>query len=331
MTSTLDLGPILVTGACGFVGGHLVRRLCGEGRQVRGLVRPGARHSLGETGATLIEADINDAVALADAAAGCASVFHLAAVTPAPGLPDKAYRQVNVEGTRTMLAVCRSSGVRRLVHSSTVGVYGRIRHVPATERSPTDPSGPYRASKLEGERLVREAAARGEAPAVIVRLTDLMGPGATSWLGLARALAGGGFRLVGGGRNRNQITFVSDAVEGLVNAALAPEVEGETFLIAGEEAPTVAHIVEVVRRALGAPPLAGTLPDWPFRAYVGLGEIVYRRMRRELPGVQRYGLALNDKVFSIEKARRRLGYRPLMPFDEGMARTIAWYRAEGLV
>lgn len=320
----------LVTGATGFVGGALVDELERRGHAIRVFVRPGRGKALAERGFEIAEGDIADAAALGRAMEGCDNVYHMAGQMLGDRTGTRQYRHVNVDGVAAVVEACRGKPLR-LIHASTVGVYGMIKNPPVDETSPVSPSTPYRASKYEGETIVRRAMADGGLAAVIVRLPAMIGPRSTLWLGLIKAIAAGNFRIIGDGTNTDHITYISDAVEGLILCGETPGIEGETFVLAGADEVSVNHIVAQIARELGAPGPKGHLPRWPYALYSRLSEMSYAVLGRELPKVHNYSLFLNRKAFSIDKARQRLGYDPKIDFDEGIARTIAWSRAEGLL
>jgi nucleoside-diphosphate-sugar epimerase len=135
---------VLVTGATGFTGGHLARGLLAAGHDVTALVRPqsavgAAAHALEEIGVRIAVGDLADRSAVARAAKGVEVVYHIAATYREPGLPDSAYRVVNVEGTRHVLEAALTTGARRVVHCSTGGVHGPIARPPADEDPPRRP------------------------------------------------------------------------------------------------------------------------------------------------------------------------------------------------
>src|SRR5689334_17231217 len=146
---------ILVTGATGFTGGHLCRRLARDGYSVRGLVRDLSRKS--ELQRERIEpmvGDLRDRKSLERAAEGVDLVYHVAALFRQENVSRKEMWETNVEGTRNMLDAALKAGVRRFVHCSTVGVHGDVKNPPANEEAPYGPGDHYQDSKTEAERLV---------------------------------------------------------------------------------------------------------------------------------------------------------------------------------
>jgi dihydroflavonol-4-reductase len=161
---------VLVTGATGFTGGHLARALSAEGHGVRALVRdPAAAGDLAAGGIELVGGDLRDRGSLERAVAGVEVVYHIAAIYRQAGVSSDTYRAVNATAVGDLVDAAARAGVRRVVHCSTVGVHGDIEHPPANEDAPLKPGDIYQVTKLEGERLAREAAQRTGVAVTIVR------------------------------------------------------------------------------------------------------------------------------------------------------------------
>ena len=321
----------LVTGATGFIGSHLVRSLVADrraGSAVRALVQPGQdATALTKLDVEVVPGDLRDAAAVKAAARGCKQVFHLAAQSRGHGA--RLHREVNVEGTRNVVSACLEAGVDRLVHASTAGVYGLIRDPPAHEASPTRPNSHYRATKLLAEEHLRGGHARDGLPVVIARLTDTVGAGTLSWLGLCRAVAMPGFRRIGAGRNVNQLCHVSDIVAGLKLCAERPGIEGRSYILSGERAIPVAELIAWIAEDLGVPPSRRQLPDPPFQAVTLLGDLLFRKLGVEVPVLYRYALFVTQKAYDISRAREELGFVPTASVREGVHAMLAWYREAG--
>jgi nucleoside-diphosphate-sugar epimerase len=320
----------LVTGATGFIGSHLTELLVRKGRRVVALVRPrsGTRR-LQELGVEIHIGDVGDARCVSRAVEGCGQVFHLAGARPANTSDVSEYRRVNVEGTLKLARAALDAGVGRLVFASSVGVFGYIRRGFVDERTPTHPDTPYRASKLAAELRLLEMHRREGLPVTIARLSSVVGPGATSWLPFCRAIARKDFRLIGRGTNCVPIGHVSDAIEGLVRCADAPDVEGETFIITAGETITLCDCVAAIRRSIHSKTEPGQLPEAPFHVVRTLASIFFRTTGVEIPHARRYDVFLEDLVFDISKARMRLNYQPLVSPGEAVEVMARWYRQHG--
>ena len=154
-------GRVLVTGAGGFTGLALARSLVHRGHPVRGLVRSSSGvEELTASGVDVLAGDVRDAALVRRALEGVEIVYHLAAVFRRAGVPDSEYRTVHVDATRQLIEIAAESGVRRVVHCSTVGVHGDVQgDAPATEDAPFRPMDIYQQTKLEGEWMARETSA----------------------------------------------------------------------------------------------------------------------------------------------------------------------------
>ena len=191
------MDSVLVTGASGFTGSHLVNRLIKNGARVRALVREKTDAGfLRDMGAGVYTGDITDRKAVFRAVRGAGLVFHAAAAFREAKLPDSVYRQVNLEGTRNVLDAGLEFGVKRIVHCSTIGVYGDVSQIPTDEKSPFNPGDIYQQTKLEGEALARRYFLEKSAPVVILRPCGIYGPGDMRFLKLFRSIAGKKFFMI---------------------------------------------------------------------------------------------------------------------------------------
>src|SRR5215210_2994492 len=227
---------VLITGGTGFVGAHLVRRLLEGGHQVVSLDKnPGLfDDELRSKGATLLSGSVTEAEDVNRAMCGCTLVYHLASPFGDILQPDAAYWDIEVNGTRNVLAAAERLGVRRVIHCSTQGVHGIIEQPPGDEESPMAPRDYYCYSKVEGERVCQEFIDRGM-DLVIVRPTSVYGPGDTrGWLKLFRMVNHGWFLMIGDGRTLNHPVYVENLVDVFELAASNPAAKGRVYL-AGDQ------------------------------------------------------------------------------------------------
>lgn len=324
---------VLVTGATGFIGQALARRLLAAGERVRVLARQPAR--VAEAGLQVqevYEGDITDAAAVERAVAGAGTVYAVAGTFREPSLSDERYREVNVRAVRLMMEAARKHGVRRVVHCSTVGIHGNVVGAPANEDTPIRPDGIYEVTKAEGDRTAL-AYARDGLGVVVIRPAPVYGPGDTRLVKLFKLAARDRVVLLGNGRPHYHMVYIDDLVEAFRLAGMTPGVSGEAFIIAGAERPTLEDLVRRIGRLTGhADQRILKLPAGPV---LGLGELC-ERLCRPLginPPIYRRRIEffVNNRAYDIGKAERRLGYRPAVSLDEGLARTAAWYRAQGFL
>lgn len=327
----------LVTGATGFTGGALARFLAARGAQVRALVRDVKR--AGSTAIALqnhdievVQGDLTDRASLARAVAGVDVVYNIAALYREAGRPRAEYRAVNADAVGTLIEVGREAGVRRLVHCSTVGVHGDVEHPPANEDAPLRPGDIYQETKLEGERIGREVAGRTGMELVIARPSGIYGPGDRRLFKLIGGIARRRFVMLGAGRHFYHVTFIDDLCEGFRLCATVAGAAGRTYLLAGGELTSLSRLVAIAAEAARVPPPRLRLPVWPVWlagaacelacAPFGLEPPIYRR---------RVDFFRKSRAFDIGRARRELGFNPQVGVQEGIGRTLEWYREQGWI
>jgi dihydroflavonol-4-reductase len=323
---------VLVTGATGFVGSHLAHALVGAGNAVRALVRPGdGARQLAESGIEVFEGQLTSPDDVKNAAEGCGAIYHLAAAFRSVAHSDEYYWRVNVGGTLNVLAAARAHGCERLVHCSTGGVHGHIEHPPADETYRFKPGDVYQRTKLEAE-LAAAAAGKEGLPVSIVRPGAIYGEGDMRFLRLFRAIQQHRFAMVGSGNTRLHMVHVDDMVRGLMLAGSHPNAAGETFIIAGSEAPTLNEIANAVADAMGVRRPILHVPVWPVYAAAVLCETVCVRLGVEpILHRRRIGFFTHHREFDISKARRLIAYEPRTTLREGVYRTARWYAQAGLI
>lgn len=321
---------ILITGASGFTGSHLARKMKEAGYQVRALVRPGRDASfLEKIGAKIVRGDVTQKETLVPAVQGVETVYHLAAVYRQEGIPKKVFWEVNVEGTRNLLEVSREAKVKRFVHCSTVGVQGEIKNPPATEEAPYNPGDHYQTSKMEGEKVALSYFREGRLPGVVFRPVGIYGPGDLRFLKLFRNVKK---PMIGSGKVLYHLTYIDDLVEGIRLVGETPGIEGEIFTLAGPRYTTLNELYTILAEILGTRPSRIHLPVWPFLVLGTLCEWICTPFRIQPPIYRRrLDFFLKDRAFDISKAKNRLGYSPKVDLKEGLTKTALWYKEKGLL
>jgi nucleoside-diphosphate-sugar epimerase len=322
---------VALTGASGYTGGRLLEALRARGDEVAVLVRPESVSAHLRWRATrVVEGGLGDPAAASRLVEGAEAVLHVAAVYRTAGHPDAYYRQVNVVGTECLLEAAARAGVRRFVHTSTVGVHGHVEHPPADETAPLAPGDVYQATKAEAETLALAFHRERGLPVAVVRPGAIYGPGEKRFLKLFRAIARGRYAIVGTGRTFYHPVYIDDLVSGFLLALDRPEAVGEAFLLCGPRYVSQNDLAALVARHTGGRVLPFRIPARPVQWAGDLVEALCVPLRIEPPiHRRRVDFWTKSRAFTIEKARRLLGYAPKVDLDEGIRRTAASYREAG--
>jgi NAD dependent epimerase/dehydratase len=309
---------VLVTGAGGFIGSHLVEKLVAFGASLRAFVRYNSRADPGllrmasaETIASLelIGGDLRDPDAVRKAVRGCEVVFHLGALISIPYSYQHPMEvaETNVIGTLNMLMACRDFDVQRLVHTSTSEVYGTAQRTPIDESHPLQGQSPYSASKIGADKLVESFYCAYQVPAVTVRPFNTYGPRQSARAVIptiiTQALAHGTIHL-GNLDTIRDFTYVDDTVDGFIRAAAAENVQGLTFNLGTGSEISIGSLAEKIIRKAGS------------QAKI---EIDPERLRPEKSEVLRL---LSDNTLACD----RLNWSPSVSLDDGLDRTVAWIK-----
>jgi nucleoside-diphosphate-sugar epimerase len=324
-------GLTLVTGATGFTGSHLVGALAGDGEAVRVVARSAARaREALPRSVEIVEGDLTDPATVARAVEGTRTIYHIAAMYRQAKHRDADYARVHVDATRLLLEAAYTGGVERFVHCSTVGVHGHVASPPADEEAPYGPGDVYQRTKLDGELLARSYHGRGGLAVTVARPTAIYGPGDQRLLKLFRMIARRRFVVLGTGDIFYHMVHVDDLVRGLRLLGTHPRAPGEVFILGGERYYTLREIAALIAEAEGVPAPWLRLPARPFQIAGTICEKVCIPLGIEPPiHRRRVDFYTKSRAFTIEKARRLLGYRPLVSLRDGIESTLAWYLANG--
>jgi nucleoside-diphosphate-sugar epimerase len=326
----------VITGASGLVGGHVAEACLRRGWPIHLLARPASDLRAVETqpGVTVFRGELHDAALVRRALNEVDAVIHCAAKVGDWGSLDE-YRQANVEALRVMLDACKGLGLSRFIHLSTLGIYPAQHHYGTDESMPPpkEHRDAYTQSKVESDLLALQYQRDFGVPVVVLRPGFIYGPGDRTLMPRIIAnLRAGVIRYPGGGRQALNTIFVRNLVDAIFLALDNESAVGQAYNLTDGERITKRQFIEKVTDALGLPRPTRTPPLWlawtvtwfyeKFAQLTGAREAPAYNFAR----LKFMGLNLD---FSIEKAKRELGYRPRVTFDDGMAETLAWYRAQG--
>jgi len=320
---------ILVTGASGFLGSHLVSALARQGLTVRAQGRSRDRIPTGARVTPVVTA-LDDVASLTHAARGCDAIVHAAALS-APWGPRADFIAANVTGTANVLAAARDAGVRRLVHISSPAVLfdGRDHHG-LTDDAPVPPrlTSQYARTKQQAEQLVRAAA--GWLEVVTLRPKAIYGPGDRALVPrLLAAARAGRLPQVGHGRNAVDLTHVDDVVQAIHCALVTDRGVGSTFLVTGGEHVSLWPMIRSLLEGVGLRYPSRVVPLPLALAAAGAMEAVAALTGRE-PTLTRYSALIlaRTQTYDITRARTVLDYAPNVRVADGVGRTIDALRRE---
>jgi NAD dependent epimerase/dehydratase len=307
---------VLVTGGEGFIGSHLVERLVHEGAEVRTLVQYNAFGRFGwldpavHVEVRVIPGDVRDAGRVGEAVDGCEVVFHLAALIGIPYsyVAPESYVQVNVEGTSNVALACRTTGVSRLVHTSTSETYGSALRVPIDEDHPLRPQSPYSASKIGGDMMALSYWHAFELPVAVVRPFNTYGPRQSTRAVIPTILTqlhGGATEIrLGATAPTRDFNYVDDTVSGFLAVAACDRAVGSVVNIGSGREVSIGDLVALLIRTTGSSAEVVVDPD----------------------RVRPTGSEVDRLLCDNTRAREWAGWRPEVSLEEGLRRTSDWVK-----
>jgi len=324
---------VLVTGATGLVGSYAALRLRDGGWTVRALVRdPDAAAWLAREGAELARGDVLDAASLAAAMRGCDAVVHTAA-TVVSGGGYEAYRRPNVDGTRLVVDAAAAAGAR-LAHVSSIAVYGASGRYDARATDEETPLRPlaagelYARSKRESEAVVLDAHAAGRLWATALRPDVVYGRRDRQFVPrIARLVRRGVVPAVGGGDSTLAVIHAANVAEAIARALAHDGAGGRAYNVANEAPVTVRRFFELAARGLGRPVRTVRVPTAIVRAAVhaaAFGATLVGRGGMSAAVRASVDFITRDNPFSSERARRELGWAPVIAPEVGVPDAFAW-------
>ena len=304
----------LVTGGAGFIGSHLSEELVRRGHRVRvaDSLITGKRGNLAHIqGIEFLEGDIADIDFAQKAVQGCDYVLHQAAIPSVPrSIRDPlTSNRANVDGTLSILVASRDAGIKRLVFAASSSAYGDTPTLPKDEKMPTNPLSPYALQKLIGEQYMQMFTRLYGLETVAIRYFNVFGPRqdpTSPYSGVISVFATALLEkrsptIYGDGEQTRDFTYVANVVDGVLRASEAPGTSGEIINVATGGRTSLNELFEEMRKLVGA----DVKP-------------VYAEARRG---------DVRDSQADITKARELLGYEPSVAFEEGLSKTVDWYRS----
>jgi nucleoside-diphosphate-sugar epimerase len=325
------MSQYLITGASGFIGGHVAEACVQRGISACTIARAGSDTGwLERLGVTVFRGDLTDPEVIRKAVAGTDVIVHCAAKVGHRG-PVAEYRAVNVEGLRRLLDACQGQPLRRFVYLSSLGVYEPRHHYGTDESEPVSLNhlDGYTLSKAEAEQIVWPYYKEHGVPLVVLRPGFVYGPRDKTVLPrLIERLRIGRLHYLGGDQRLLNSIYVGNLVDAVFLAVDNPRAVGQVYNLTDGERVTKERFIASIADAMGFKRPRQVLPRW-LAAIVA--KVVLRQIRRAGPNGQtrltaaQYKFMLLNLDFSIEKARRELGYQPRVSFEQGMHETMAWY------
>jgi dTDP-glucose 4,6-dehydratase len=318
--SDLKGKKVLVTGAGGFIGSHLTEALIETGAAVRAFVRYNSRNHWGyleelprqkKSEIEVISADLRDFQAVSRAVKDMEVVFHLGALIGIPYSLNYPFDVVatNITGTLNVLQASLEQNVSRIIHTSTSEVYGTAQYTPIDEKHPLQPQSPYAASKVAADKLAESFYRAYNLPVSILRPFNTFGPRQSLRAvipTIATQLLEGEKLLLGNLEPRRDFTYVADTVNGFIQLAGKPKVEGEVFNLGTGRDISVREMIELISKALGV------------------------EARVEIDAARRRGnqLEVMQLLSDNSKAANILGWKPSLTLEEGIRRTVDWVKEQ---
>jgi len=310
------------------VGRALVHRLAASGHHVRAMVRGALPPRPPGNALEWVTADVTKPASLAPVLSGVDVVFHLAGIRRAP--VRAAFFDVNAEGTRAVCDASWRSGVRRLVLASSLAAVGPSRpERPHVESDALLPEEWYGESKAEAERIAWQP--RGQLEVTVARPPRILGPGDRENLVFFRLIRRGIRLSIGGGPRPLSVVDVEDVVDFFILLAERPEAVGEAFFCPGPETTTLEAIQDEGAAVLGVHPHSLRLSPLLLRTLAAAADVVSQLTGQRLPLNRKLAKQLLAPAWTCsgEKAAARLGWRPHVSVRDSIARSAAWYQAEG--
>lgn len=331
MVDSTDQRLYLVTGASGYVGGHIVSLLLESKLKVRVFVRSASKvRTLIDKGVEVVEGSLEDGSSLQKAMQGVYGVYHIAAVYREAKFPEEYFFKVNAEGTKNVFEEAIKAGVSRVVYCSTGGVLGDITNPPGNDSTPYAPGDMYQRSKVEAEKIALSYYREGKIGGVIIRPAMVYGPGDTRHQKLFKMVSRGKFFYVGDGMRDVHFVNVEDLARAFKLGMDHTEVNGQIYSIAGRAPTKLKYAVNIIADHLKVKRPWIHIPVKPMQLAGTMCELICKPFGIEPPLYKRrVDFFTKNRNFDVEKPKRELGYEAAMPVEQEIKYVADWYKKNG--
>jgi len=327
---------VLVTGATGFLGGHMTEGLLEDGHQVAVMVRGSSDTSrLEEMGVELREGYLDDPPSLREAVRGVDAVIHLAAYYTFSGKWEN-YRRVNVDGTENLIKAALGEGVERFIYCSSTEAMGPVEAIPANEYSDPHPAFDYGRSKLMAEEVVRRFERSG-LRYTILRPSGIYGPrnvnDVSFWFITSFANSIASRFMIGKGKSHVQFVHVKDVVQAHILALNDPSSIGETYIVSEGRSYSYEEVYSMLAEIIGKPRPRIRLNPMLAKAMIAPVQGANALLRRDnfMWRLSTVDAVNSDRSYSVDKIMTELGYSPAYDLKEGLRETVEWYKENGYI
>lgn len=323
---------VLVTGATGFTGVVLTKKLVKAGLEVNAIARPSSNLApLRNYDIRWFRGDVFDPKTVAEASKDVVYIFHVAAAFREAKSSEQDYRNVHLQSTKLLAREALSNpNFKRFVHISTIGVHGHIEDGPADENYRFAPGDGYQRTKAEAELWIRTFGEKQGLPFTVIRPAAIYGPGDKRLLKLFKMACRKYFPLFGKGNCIYHLIHVDDLTNAFIIAATSPQAPGQVFICGDKEPIAIADIARIVARTLGRSIKIVRIPIKPFFIAADICEALCRPFHIEPPIYRRrVAFYTKDRLFDTTKLRNILGYHPIHSNEQGIVQTTRWYVEKG--
>jgi dihydroflavonol-4-reductase len=325
---------VLVTGATGFTGSLLVKKLVNQGLEVVAIARESSNlEPFDGMPIQWLRGDVFDESLINQAVKGVNYIFHMVTPFREAKSPDIGYYNVHVLSTQLLAkAALKQPDFKRFVHVSTIGVHGHVENPPGDENCPIKPGDKYQETKWEGEVWIKEFANKEGLPVTVVRPAGIYGPGEKRLLKIYKWVANQWVPVIGNGNNLLHFIHVDDLTDFFLVTATHPQAVGEVFICGSPAAMKFSKMVSIIAEYYGVKAKFIKFPKAPMFALGDLFELICRPLGIE-PPIYRRRLAFytKDRSFNTSKMQNLLGFVPAHSDEDGLKELAQWYLDQGWV